>query len=196
MTNTHNDNPIDSDKDLHDAFGNRGTQSAPSPFRHPMERDIIKNAYELLNSIPSGQELIPIIKRYDVRIEVMIGREPNVVTLPNNVINLIVPKNLNGVNEYRIALSLGVGLFEIQLNNNTNQSVIGTIQNVYFRAVETIILMCKITNDYETLNGHTKLVDLIAQLGHSKVYVQYKSQASYEVMKETIVTAIEKEVRA
>ncbi len=188
--------PIDTDKDLNDAFGSKGTQTAPSPFRHPAERDIIKNAYELLNSIPAGQELIPTIKRYDVRIEVTVGREPNVVTMPNNTINLIVPKNLNGVNEYEIACNLGIGLREIELNNTGNQLVTGDMDSFYFRAVDTVMLMCRLVNDYEILKGHTKLVDLMAQLGHSKVYGQYKSQASNEVMKETIITAIKKEMRA
>lgn len=189
MTNTHNNNPIDADKDLHNAFGTKGVQTAPSPFRHPAERDIIKNAYELLNSIPAGQELIPIIKRYDVRIEVTIGRElQSYVT--QNQIKLTVPKEINNINKHESALDLGLGLKQVELNHNGNQLVSGDLTTFDFRYSECVILMFDIASDFEKTHNHPNLIDKIKKLGYFDIYKLYISGTSKEVTREKIVNLV------
>lgn len=178
-------------KDLHDTFAKKGDAAPPSAFRHPEADKIIRNAYDLLSEIPTGKELIPIAKARDARIDVAIGKEPNVFTHGDNRITLICPKNTAGVNEYEMACNLGIGLREVELNYNGNQLVSGNTQSFIYRTVDIVILMCKIVSDFYDVKGHSKLVDLMTKLGHHEVYGQYKSHASYEVMKETIIKSIQ-----
>ncbi len=180
-----------SDKDLHGTFERKGSQTT-SPFKHPDEIAIIKSAYDLLAEIPAGKELLPLIKDHDIRIEVVIGREPNVFSHPDNRVTLVCPKLWGGVNPYEMACNLGIGLREIELNYNGNQLVTGDISSFYRRTVDIVILMCKIVSEFESLKGHTKLVDLMKTLGHHEVYGLYKSNASNEVMKEKIISVISK----
>ena len=153
---------------------------------------IIKSAYDLLSEIPAGQELIPLIKQYDIRIEVVVGREPNVFTQTDNRLTLVCPKIYGGVNMYEMACNLGIGIREIELNHNGNQLVSGNMNSFYDRTVDIVILMCRIVSEFHAVSGHTKLIDLMTQLGHHEVYGQYKSHASYETMKQTIISAMSK----
>ena len=180
---------IPTDKDLHGTFERKGAQTT-SPFKHPDETAIIKTAYDLLAEIPAGKDLIPVIKAHDARIEVVIGREPDVFTHGDNRITLTCPKIYGGVNPYIMASNLGIGLREVELNYNGNQLVIGNMPSFYKRASDVVILMCRIAHEFSEVKGHTKLVDKLTQLGYSSIYGLYKSHASYDVMKEKIISVI------
>ena len=178
------------EKDLHDAFGTKGADTAPSQFRHPDEAKIIKSAYDLLSEIPAGKELIPIAKERDCRIKVVIGREPDVFTHGDDRITIVCPKLYGGVNPYEMACNLGIGLREVELNYNGNQLVTGDVSSFYRRTVDIVILMCRMVSEFHDVKGHTKLIDKMTRLGHHEVYGLYKSHASYDVMKEKIISVI------
>jgi hypothetical protein len=183
-------NDIETDKDLHDAFGKKGTQSTPSSFKHPEESQIIKRAYDLLSEIPAGKELIPLIKDYDIKIEAVVGREPNVLTFGDNRISLVCPKVTHNINDHEMACNLAIGIKEIELNNTGNQMVTGNIEIFNTRTVAVVMIMCRVVSEFFNAHNHTKLVDLMGKLGYSDVYGLYRSRASYEVMKEKILTVI------
>jgi hypothetical protein len=190
MTDHAMPNDIESDKDLHDAFGKKGQQSAPSPFKHPDEAHIIKRAYDLLSEIPAGKELIPLIKEYDIRIEAVVAKECDSVVHDKNRIILNIPKAFTDFMAFEVALDLGLAIKEVEIKNELNQIVNLDFDQTSHLVSEKIYLMFVIATEFNDLKGHGKLVDNLDKLGYSIQYRQYKSNTSKEVIKESILSAL------
>ncbi|PZP54761.1 MAG: hypothetical protein DI586_08900 [Micavibrio aeruginosavorus] len=170
---------------LHEAFGQMG-QTGPN-YIHPNADEIIRDAVTLLNEIPEGKILTPLIKDLNIAIRVIIGKEPGFFVPDEKTITLILPKILTAVNPFEIACNLGLAIKEIEINMFNIQRLKVDPQIFNKKLIDIVLEMCKIVSEFEDVHKHTKLVDLLIKLGHSDVYKLYKAKASYQEMANIII---------
>ncbi len=170
---------------LHDAFAPLG-QTGPN-YIHPEADKIVRDAVTLLNEIPEGKMLTPLIKDLNLAIRVIVGKEPGFFVPDEKTITLILPKFITGVNSFETACNLGLAIKEIDINMVNIQRLNADPQILNKKLIDIVLEMCKIVSEFEDVHNHTKLVDLLTKLGHSDVYKLYKAKASYQEMADLIL---------
>lgn len=179
-----------SDTTLHDAFAPLGQAQAGPSYAHPQQDEIIRDAVALLETIPEGKILVPMIKEMNLSIRVIIGKQPDFFVPDANSVVLIMPKAVATVNPFQIACSLGLGIKEIDLNLVNVQRLSNDKHTLYKKVIDIVLEMCKIVGEFQDVHNHLKLVDLLEKLGHSEVYKLYRSKADYKEMADQIVKTI------
>jgi hypothetical protein len=158
-------------------FGQSGATESPNPFTHPLADQVVKECTDLLlEKSAEGRRLIEFARQHSIKINVIMGKDPNYITLSKDLTTLICPATTKAVDLDEMACNLGMGLRECETGyNGVPLSTLQLPQSEkdwanYRKTLDSLVTMCKIANELSIANNNTKLIDLIKKLGHYKLY--------------------------
>jgi hypothetical protein len=183
--------------DILKEFGNSGEVAQTNPLAHPLAATIIKECSDLLvKGSAEGRRLIEFAQQYNIKINVITGREPNFFTTDKDTTTLVCPANTKAVDLDVMACNLGMALRECDLAYNGLPLV--TINYPkdekdyydYRKTLDVLVTMCKIVSELSVANNSTKLIDLVKKLGHYKLYEGVLSGLNDEELGKILITTV------
>ncbi len=169
---------------LHETFGQIGISKASDDFSHPQSEAILKGAREILHQIPTGARLLEFANNHSVPVKVISAREFDFSVINANQVVLYalpqIPKDF-----HILAMALGCGIRQVEHKfigwqgdgtppKTPQESAIFLSKNI-----DNIMTMCKIADEY-SVEGYSKLIDVVEQLGYVDIYKAYKSGKGFE----------------
>ncbi len=182
---------------LHEAFGQMGMSKPTGGLSHPQEQAILSGAKETLFKIPFGQELIEFSNQHSVPVKVVSSREIDVAVIDANQVILYalpqIPKDF-----HLLAMALGCGIRQVEhkfigLPGNGNQPKTPQEATIFLsKTVDNIMSMCRIADEYASVDEYFKLIDVVNNLGYVEEYKAYRSGQGFEEISQIFIKKAKK----
>lgn len=185
--------------DLNKAFENSTPPAAgdgPS-YAHPLADSVVEECSKLLSQIPEGQRLLAFAKEKGITFKVIAGREVGNTVPSMDTIVLTCPKLTKTVNIHEMAANVGLGLLEAEMLHNglvsLNMTGLPPADRdlmIYRKTLDSLIGLCKIAHEFETVKNNSKFLDLVDKLGHDGFYREYVSGAPYDRLGHLLIQSV------
>ncbi len=170
---------------LHETFGQLGTQKSGDGLSHPQEAAILKGAKELLFTIPFGAYLLEFAASHGVPIKVISSKEFDFAVINANQVVLYalpqIPKDF-----HILAMALGCGIRQVEhkfmgLPGDGSPPKTAQEASIFLsKNIDNVMSMCKIADEYNSVEGYSKLIDVVTNLGYGDEYKAHKSGKGFE----------------
>jgi hypothetical protein len=164
-------------------FGMSGNVSRD--YSHPQADAILAESQNVLAEIPEGQRLLSLAKEKSYIFKVMVGKQADWHVMPPSTLTLICPANTKAVNLEEMALSLGLGLRELEQPSvgiaRPTMDALGQLPDLTFKySLDISMEMYKIVTEFDGRDKYPKFLDLLKRLGHSDIYKGYRAGKSQQ----------------
>lgn len=181
---------IQVDEDLLKEFG--AGSAPPDPYKHKEEEKILDEAKDMLREITEGKRLVELMAQYNIPAHVIKGKEITYNCPDEKTIYLIAPPAWKkDIAVCAMALACGIRDVEQYIvgfrRPDPDADPADFAQMTFTKSVDIIATMCKIGDELHKKFGVTNVLDTIAELGHSEVYMAYKDNVSYNEFSDLFV---------
>lgn len=184
--------------DLNKAFGSSTPPTGDGPsYAHPLEEKVIEECGKLLSQIPEGQRLLAFAKEQRITLKVIASREIGNTVPSMDTIVLTCPAVTKTVNIHEMAANFALGLIEAEMLYDGRISLnMGSLPQaerdimIYRKTLDSLIGLCKIAHEFETVKNNSKFLDLVEKLGHDGFYREYVSGAPYDKLGTLLIRSV------